>query len=246
MGGLFAAYLTESPGDIISMVNLVRFPFIFNIRRLHPSRVTALRRILTFFSPLTYGNDLIQGTNTGKTHFNPFIDVAPLVVFILIFQFIAKTVQAVQRLNEGAEKRAQLEIQIRPAYISKRGQSVPYSTNSSDGDRVTREIQKRPAEARSVSCSAVAPLFVKWSGGCEGRQALLSLFFLLLPNNRAQKLTLTQANRRVMSSSLLNSFLVATQPRGKPCLKTKGVWSEHEGVRSAAATKWIYRAPCTL
>ena len=46
-------------------------------------------QIIAFFSPLTYGNDLIQGAYTGKNHFNPFIDVAMLFVFILLFQFVA-------------------------------------------------------------------------------------------------------------------------------------------------------------
>ena len=46
-------------------------------------------QIIAFFSQLTYENDLIQGAYTGKNHFNPFIDVAMLFVFILLFQFVA-------------------------------------------------------------------------------------------------------------------------------------------------------------
>jgi ABC-2 type transport system permease protein len=44
---------------------------------------------LTYFSPLTYGNDLIQAAYSGTTYFNPVIDIVMLLVFILIFQFAA-------------------------------------------------------------------------------------------------------------------------------------------------------------
>jgi ABC-2 type transport system permease protein len=90
MGTLFAAYPSESPGDIISMVNLVRFPLIFISGVFIPlASLPMAGQALAFVSPLTYANDLIQGAYTGKTHLNPLIDVALLFVFILIFQLIA-------------------------------------------------------------------------------------------------------------------------------------------------------------
>jgi len=90
MASLFAAYPTESPGDIISMVNLVRFPLIFISGVFIPlALLPSFGQMIAYFSPLTYANDLIQGGYTGKTLFSPFIDVAMLVVFILIFQFVA-------------------------------------------------------------------------------------------------------------------------------------------------------------
>lgn len=90
MASLFAAYPTESPGDIISMVNLVRFPLIFISGVFIPlALLPSFGQMIAYFSPLTYANDLIQGGYTGKTLFSPFIDIAMLVVFILIFQFVA-------------------------------------------------------------------------------------------------------------------------------------------------------------
>jgi ABC-2 type transport system permease protein len=90
MGTLFAAYPTESPGDIISMVNLVRFPLIFVSGVFIPlASLPMVGQGIAFFSPLTYANDLIQGAYTGRTHLNPLIDVAMLFVFILVFQLIA-------------------------------------------------------------------------------------------------------------------------------------------------------------
>lgn len=90
MGTLFAAYPTESPGDIVSMLNLVRFPLIFISGIFIPlESIPAIGRIVAFFSPFTYGNDLIQAAYLRETHFNPLIDVAMLCVFVLIFQIVA-------------------------------------------------------------------------------------------------------------------------------------------------------------
>jgi ABC-2 type transport system permease protein len=90
MASLFAAYPTESPGDIISMVNLVRFPLIFISGVFIPlAALPAFGQMLAYVSPLTYANDLIQGGYYGKTVLNPFIDLVMLIVFILIFQVVA-------------------------------------------------------------------------------------------------------------------------------------------------------------
>jgi ABC-2 type transport system permease protein len=48
-----------------------------------------MAQYLTYFSPLTYGNDLIASAYSGTTHFSPVVDVAMLLVFILIFQVAA-------------------------------------------------------------------------------------------------------------------------------------------------------------
>jgi ABC-2 type transport system permease protein len=90
MGTLFAAYPTESPGDIMSMLNMIRLPLIFISGVFIPiESIPSIGRIAVYFSPLTYGNDLIQAAYLGNTHFNPLIDVAMLCVFILVFQIIA-------------------------------------------------------------------------------------------------------------------------------------------------------------
>ena len=90
MGTLFAAYPTESPGDIMSMLNLVRLPLIFVSGVFIPlDQIPAAGRFVTYLSPLTYGNDLIHAAYAGTTIFSPLFDVAMLLVFIDIFQFAA-------------------------------------------------------------------------------------------------------------------------------------------------------------
>ncbi len=90
LGTLFAAYPTENPGDIISMVNVVRFPLIFISGVFIPIAVLpSFGQMIAYVSPLTYANDLIQGGYSGKMMFHPIFDVGMLIVFILIFQVIA-------------------------------------------------------------------------------------------------------------------------------------------------------------
>lgn len=90
MGTLFAAYPTESPGDIISMLNMVRLPLIFISGVFIPlSQIPEAVRFVTYLSPLTYGNDLIQAAYSGSAQFSPFLDIVMICVFCLIFQFAA-------------------------------------------------------------------------------------------------------------------------------------------------------------
>jgi len=90
MGTLFASYPTESPGDIMSMLNVVRLPLIFISGIFIPlEQIPAMAQVLTYVSPLTYGNDLIQAAYSGKTYLNPAVDIAMLLAFILLFQFTA-------------------------------------------------------------------------------------------------------------------------------------------------------------
>jgi ABC-2 type transport system permease protein len=71
MGTLFAAYPTESPGDIMSMLNLVRLPLIFISGVFIPiESIPSIGKVAVYFSPLTYGNDLIQAAYNGHSHFS--------------------------------------------------------------------------------------------------------------------------------------------------------------------------------
>ncbi len=90
MGTLSAAYHTESPGDIMSILNLVRFPLIF-ISGVFVSiaELPEAARWIAYLSPLTYGNDLIQSAFTGRSNIDPLIDVAALAAFTLVFQIAA-------------------------------------------------------------------------------------------------------------------------------------------------------------
>jgi ABC-2 type transport system permease protein len=90
MGTLFAAYPTESPGDIMSMLNMVRLPLIFVSGTFIPLNVMPpIGKVISLLSPLTYGNDLIQGAYGQPSFFHPLLDVAMIVLFFIIFQFIA-------------------------------------------------------------------------------------------------------------------------------------------------------------
>jgi ABC-2 type transport system permease protein len=90
LGTLFAAYPTESPGDIMSMLNVVRLPLVFISGVFIPlASIPAIGQFITYFSPLTYGYDLIHAAYSGTSHFDPVIDVVMLLVFILIFQLLA-------------------------------------------------------------------------------------------------------------------------------------------------------------
>jgi len=90
MGTLFAAYPTESPGDIMSMLNLVRLPLIFVSGTFIPlGAMPPIGKEISYISPLTYGNDLIQGACGQAAFFDPFVDVIMLVLFFIAFQFIA-------------------------------------------------------------------------------------------------------------------------------------------------------------
>jgi ABC-2 type transport system permease protein len=90
MGTLFAAYPTESPGDIMSMLNMVRLPLIFISGVFIPlESIPSAGQALVYFSPLTYGNDLIQAAYRGNSHFGLPADIVMLCVFILIFQILA-------------------------------------------------------------------------------------------------------------------------------------------------------------
>mgnify|MGYP002682927121 CR=1 FL=1 len=93
MGTLFAAYPTESPGDIMSMLNLVRLPLIFvSGTFIALEAMPPIGKAISYFSPLTYGNDLIQAAYGNPAHFSPVLDIGMLLLFFVIFQLIAHPV----------------------------------------------------------------------------------------------------------------------------------------------------------
>jgi len=90
LGTLFAAYPTENVGEVMSMLNTVRLPLIFISGVFIPiSSMPQIGQKIAFFSPLTYGNDMIEFAYTGKSLFSPLQDIVLLLVFILIFQIAA-------------------------------------------------------------------------------------------------------------------------------------------------------------
>ncbi len=90
LGTLFAAYPTENVGEVMSMLNTVRLPLIFiSGVFISLSAMPQIGRVIALFSPLTYGNDMIEYAYTGTSLFSPLLDILMLVLFILVFQFAA-------------------------------------------------------------------------------------------------------------------------------------------------------------
>jgi ABC-2 type transport system permease protein len=90
LGTLFAAYPTENVGEVMSMLNTVRLPLIFISGVFIPiSAMPQIGQKIALFSPLTYGNDMIEFAYTGKSLFSPMLDIVMLLIFIVIFQIAA-------------------------------------------------------------------------------------------------------------------------------------------------------------
>jgi len=87
MGTLFASYPTENVGEVMSMLNVVRFPLIFLSGVFIPLNTLPLwGQVIAFLSPLTYTSDLIRFGYDGASHISPFMDLLALVLFIVAFQ----------------------------------------------------------------------------------------------------------------------------------------------------------------
>lgn len=90
LGTLFAAYPTETAGEVMAMLNTVRLPLIFISGVFIPlSSMPQIGQKIALISPLTYGNDMIEYAYTGKSLFSPLLDILMLVMFIIIFQLVA-------------------------------------------------------------------------------------------------------------------------------------------------------------
>jgi ABC-2 type transport system permease protein len=90
LGTLFAAYPTETAGEVMAILNTVRLPLIFISGVFIPiSSMPLVGQKIGLISPLTYGNDMIECAYTGKSLFSLHTDILMLVIFIIIFQMIA-------------------------------------------------------------------------------------------------------------------------------------------------------------
>ncbi|WP_440947643.1 ABC transporter permease [Methanosarcina sp. T3] len=86
LGTLFAAYPTETAGEVMAILNTVRLPLIFISGIFIPiSSMPQIGQKIALISPLTYGNDMIEYAFTGNSLFSPLIDISMLVIFIIIF-----------------------------------------------------------------------------------------------------------------------------------------------------------------
>ncbi|HMA04667.1 MAG TPA: ABC transporter permease [Methanomicrobiales archaeon] len=87
MGTLVASYPTENVGEVMSILNLIRFPLIFLSGVFIPlSALPLWGQVVAFFSPLTYTSDLIRFGYAGASHVNPFLDILALAVYVIAFQ----------------------------------------------------------------------------------------------------------------------------------------------------------------
>ncbi len=87
MGTLFAAYPTENVGEVMSMLNLVRFPLIFLSGVFIPlSALPGWGQVIAYLSPLTYTMDLIRFGYGGTSHLSPYANILALLAYIIAFQ----------------------------------------------------------------------------------------------------------------------------------------------------------------
>jgi ABC-2 type transport system permease protein len=87
MGTLVASYPTENVGEVMSILNLIRFPLIFLSGVFIPlSSLPGWGQAVAFISPLTYTSDLIRFGYNGASHLSPFLDILVLAAFIIGFQ----------------------------------------------------------------------------------------------------------------------------------------------------------------
>jgi len=87
MGTLVASYPTENVGEVMSILNLIRFPLIFLSGVFIPlSSLPGWGQAVAYVSPLTYTSDLIRFGYYGASHISPFLDILILAAFIIGFQ----------------------------------------------------------------------------------------------------------------------------------------------------------------
>ncbi len=89
LGIMFAMFPTENPGDIMMMLNFIRLPLMFISGVFVPIETLPFwAKTISFFSPLTYANDLFRFAIEGKIHLSTPLDLTLLLVFSGIFLLI--------------------------------------------------------------------------------------------------------------------------------------------------------------
>jgi ABC-2 type transport system permease protein len=89
MGTLVASYPTENVGEVMSILNLIRFPLIFLSGVFIPlGSLPGWGQAVAVFSPLTYTADLIRYGYYGTSHLGPWVDLLVLTLFTVGFQLL--------------------------------------------------------------------------------------------------------------------------------------------------------------
>ncbi|HVN65857.1 MAG TPA: ABC transporter permease [Methanomicrobiales archaeon] len=89
MGTLVASYPTENVGEVMSILNLIRFPLIFLSGVFIPlGDLPGWGQAVAVLSPLTYTSDLIRYGYYGTSHLGPLVDLLVLALFTIGFQLL--------------------------------------------------------------------------------------------------------------------------------------------------------------
>lgn len=85
-GLVFASIPTRSVGNIMMPSTLVRWPLMFISGIFVPlEEMAGWARVLAYFSPLTYAQDLMNHAVLGQGFLNPWLDLALLPILLVIF-----------------------------------------------------------------------------------------------------------------------------------------------------------------
>ena len=86
LGLIFGSIPTTKPGDVQMPSTLLRWGLLFISGVFVPlSQMAPALRIISFLSPLTYAQDLMNHAVVGSGLINPWIDIAVLVVTAILF-----------------------------------------------------------------------------------------------------------------------------------------------------------------
>jgi ABC-2 type transport system permease protein len=99
LGTLVASYPTENVGEVMSILNLIRFPLIFLSGVFIPlGNLPSWGQAVAVLSPLTYTMDFIRFGYSGASHLGPWVDILVLALFTTGFQLIGTWLY--RRFNE--------------------------------------------------------------------------------------------------------------------------------------------------
>jgi ABC-2 type transport system permease protein len=94
LGTLMASPASDSPSNIMMLTSLLRFPLIFISGIFIPlAEIPGWGKVLAYLSPLTYLVDLFHAGLDGNEALSPFLDIAVLLGFTLVFILLARAIQ---------------------------------------------------------------------------------------------------------------------------------------------------------
>jgi ABC-2 type transport system permease protein len=94
LGTLLASPASDTPSNIMMLSSLIRLPLIFISGIFIPlNEMQGPGLVLSYFSPLTYLVDLFHAAFSGTSVFSPLVDCGALLVVILLFIYLARSIQ---------------------------------------------------------------------------------------------------------------------------------------------------------